>query len=96
MIELGAFKAVGRVTAEGATFVAVNTGMRDVPAPLKSHPAMQVWDEFQALLIEYQQKSRGYSARIAMFSTADHSNYDHLSRFGEWDTSDDALPEDLT
>ena len=96
MIELGAFKAVGRVTAEGATFVAVNTGMRDVPAPLKNHPAMQVWDEFQALLIEYQQKSRGYSARIAMFSTADHSNYDHLSRFGEWDTSDDAIPEDLT
>tara|TARA_B110000503_G_scaffold64910_1_gene102142 strand:+ start:397 stop:3366 length:2970 start_codon:yes stop_codon:yes gene_type:complete len=96
MIELGAFKAVGRVAAEGATFVAVNTGMRDVPAPLKDHPAMQVWDEFQTLLQKYQQKSRGYSARIAMFSTTDFSNYDHLSRFGEWDTSDDAVPEDLT
>lgn len=96
MIELGAFSDVGRKVVEGASFVAVNTGMRDVPAPLKDHPAMQVWDEFQALLLEYQQKSRGYSARIAMFSTADHSNYDHLSRFGEWDTSDDAVPEDLT
>ncbi|MFT6120122.1 MAG: double-strand break repair protein AddB [Yoonia sp.] len=96
MIELGAFKAVGPVIAEGATFVAVNTGMRDVPAPLKDHPAMQVWDDFQALLMEYQQKSRGYSARIAMFSTTDYSNYDHLSRFGEWDTSDNAVPEDLT
>jgi RecB family exonuclease len=96
MIELGAFKAVGRVAAEGATFVAVNTGMRDVPAPLKDHPAMQVWDELQTLLQKYQQKSRGYSARIAMFSTTDFSNYDHLSRFGEWDTSDDAVPEDLT
>jgi double-strand break repair protein AddB len=96
MIELGAFTDVGKKPVEGATFVAANTIMRDVPAPLKDHPAMQVWDEFQTLLLEYQQKSRGYSARIAMFSTTDHSNYDHLSRFGEWDTSDDAVPEDLT
>ena len=96
MIELGAFSNVGKRAVEGATFVAVNPTMRDVPAPLKDHPAMQVWAEFQTLLLEYGQKSRGYSARIAMFSTADYSNYDHLSRFGEWDTSDAALPEDLT
>lgn len=96
MIELGAFTNVGRKPVEGASFVAVNTDMRDVPAPLKDHPAMQVWDEFQTLLLEYQQKSRGYSARLAMFATTDRSDYDHLSRFGEWDTSHDVMPEDLT
>ena len=96
MIELGAFADVGKKPVEGAAFVAVNTDMRDVPAPLNDHPAMQVWDEFQTLLKQYAQKSRGYSARLAMFSTTDYSDYDHLSRYGEWDTSDDAKPEDLT
>ncbi len=96
MIELGAFSTVGKMTADGASFIAVNTNMKDVDAPLKDHPAMEVWADFQKLLIEYQSQSRGYSARIAMFSEKDFSNYDQLSRFGEWDTSDDAVPEDLT
>ena len=96
MITLGAFHDVGKRNVQGATFVAVNTKMVNVPAPLKDHPAMEVWEDFQKLLTQYQSKSRGYSARIAMFSEKDFSNYDHLSRFGEWDTSDDAQPEDLT
>ena len=96
MIELGAFPDVGAKPVEGATFVAVNTNMRNVDAPLKDHPAMKVWEDFQKLLTRYQTRSRGYSARIAMFSEKDFSDYDQLSRFGEWDTSNDAVPEDLT
>jgi RecB family exonuclease len=96
MIELGAFPDVGAKPVEGATFVAVNTNMRNVDAPLKDHPAMKVWEDFQKLLNRYQTRSRGYSARIAMFSEKDFSDYDQLSRFGEWDTSNDAVPEDLT
>jgi ATP-dependent helicase/nuclease subunit B len=37
----------------------------------------------------------GFSARQAMVSTKDRSYYDHLARFGEWNTSDPAVPEDL-
>jgi len=96
MIELGAFPDVGAKPVEGASFVAMNTVMKDVPAPLKDHPAMKVWEEFQSLLAQYNTKTRGYSARIAMFSQADYSDYDQLSRYGEWDTSHDVVPEDLS
>ena len=96
MVELGAFETIGSHIADDASFVAVNTDMKDVAAPLDEHPAMEVWADFAKLLDAYNDKSRGYSARLAMFSRADVSYYDHLARFGEWDTSQDAVPEDLT
>ena len=39
---------------------------------------------------------RAAGSAMAMFSRTDPSYYDHLARFGEWDTSNDAAPEDLT
>ena len=96
MVELGAFDGIGRLPVDGAAFVAINTDMKDVIAPLDKNPAMDVWADFQKLLDEYNVKSRGYTARMAMFSRTDPSYYDHLARFGEWDTSNDAAPEDLT
>lgn len=96
MVELGAFEAIGKHPVDFAGFVAVNSDMKDVPAPLEDHPAHGVWAEFAKLLEAYNTKSRGYSARLAMFSRSDPSYYDHLARFGEWDTSQDAHPEDLT
>ncbi len=96
MVERGAFEKLGKHTVDDATFVAINTIMKDVAAPLGDNPSDQVWADFIKLLNEYNVKSRGYSARIATFSRADVSYYDHLSRYGEWDTSQDAVPEDLT
>lgn len=95
MVELGAFETVGKRAVDGASFIAVNTDMKDVAAPLEDHPALEVWAEFAKLLAAYNVKSRGYSARMAMFSRSDISHYDHLARFGEWDTSQDATPEDI-
>lgn len=95
MVELGAFETIGKHSVDFAGFVAVNSDMKDVPAPLDEHPAHEVWADFAKLLDAYNNKSRGYSARLAMFSRSDPSYYDHLARFGEWDTSQDAKPEDL-
>jgi len=96
MVELGAFDGIGPLSVDGAAFVAMNTDMKDVIAPLDKNPAMDVWADSQKLLDDYNVKSRGYTARMAMFSRTDPSYYDHLARFGEWDTSNDATPEDLT
>jgi len=96
MVERGAFGEVGKRPVSSASFVAINTVMRDVDAPLDDNPVDQIWTDFAKLLNEYNIKSRGYTARIATFSRTDVSYYDHLSRFGEWDTSQTAKPEDLT
>lgn len=92
MVERGAFAKVGKKSVEGAAFIGVNAAMRNVDAPLKKQPANQVWAELETLFVRWQEQDRGYTARLALFLKADQSPYDHLSRYGEWDTSEDPKP----
>lgn len=92
MVARGAFAKLGPKQVASATFIGVNTAMKNTPAPLDKHPADQVWAEFAGLLTRWQDPARGYTARMALFSKNDISDYDHLSRFGEWDTSDTPVP----
>ncbi|MEL6684687.1 MAG: double-strand break repair protein AddB [Pseudomonadota bacterium] len=96
MVELGAFENLGRMSVAGAEFIGVNAAMRNVPAPLNDTPPDQVWAELETLFANWQTVDRGYTARLALFSKTDQSDYDHLSRYGEWDTSDDPEPQVLT
>ena len=89
MVELGAFKSLGKMSVAGAEFIGVNAAMRNVPAPLNENPPEQVWAELETLFANWHAPDRGYTARLALFSKTDQSDYDHLSRYGEWDTSDD-------
>ena len=91
----GAFEALGPMPVAGAAFLGIGKDMKVTPAPLADHPPDRVWDDFIALLRHWQNPARGYTARMAMFSAGDSSDYDHLSRFGEWDISDTPAPEDL-
>jgi ATP-dependent helicase/nuclease subunit B len=44
------------------------------------------------LLASYARRDTGYVARRAVFETRFALDYDHLSRFGEWQMSDRAVP----
>lgn len=92
MVERGAFGKVGAKQVAGASFVGVNAAMKTVPAPLKDHPTDRVWAELETLFARWQQQNRGYTARLALFLKSDHSPYDHLSRYGEWDTNEAPKP----
>ncbi|PUB17196.1 double-strand break repair protein AddB [Yoonia sediminilitoris] len=96
MVTFGAFKTIGPKPVKSATFIGVNTTMKNSAAPLKKQPVDQVWAELDTLFANWQRLDRGYTARLALFLKNDISPYDHLSRFGEWDTSDDPAPVVLT
>ncbi|WP_108813304.1 double-strand break repair protein AddB [Loktanella sp. Alg231-35] len=96
MVERGAFENTGERHVAGASFIGVNAGMAVVPAPLAKQPPDQVWAELETLFDNWQDPTRGYTARLALFLKSDHGPYDHLSRYGEWDTSDEPAPEVLT
>ena len=66
--------------------------MRNIDAPLKKQPPDQVWAELETLFARWQDQDRGYTARLALFLKTDQSPYDHLSRYGEWDTNQDPEP----
>ncbi|WP_289150119.1 double-strand break repair protein AddB [uncultured Salipiger sp.] len=91
MVERGAFKELQPRHTERAVFVSLAPGKpREVPAPLAEAPAQQVWAEFETLMTRWFEPDRGYTARAALLKESDSSDYDHLSRFGEWDVTDPA------
>jgi hypothetical protein len=50
----------------------------------------RVWAGLARLIASYQDATTGYTARRAMFKAAFDSDYDPLSRHGEWDMADPA------
>ncbi len=52
----------------------------------------RTWERLMALIIRYQQTDTGYTARRALFEDKSDTDYDHLSRYGEWDSSQPAVP----
>ena len=94
MAEQGAFAAAGKARVAGAAFIGLST-QSIVPAPMGDCPIDETWALFLKLMRHWADVRHGFSARQAMVSTKDRSYYDHLARFGEWNTSDPAAPEDL-
>lgn len=96
MVTRGAFADLGPKSVAEASFLGIAKETKVTLAPLDSHPPDMVWEQFSVLLHRWQQPHQGYTARMAMFLRTDRSDYDHLSRYGEWEINDAPTPEDLT
>ncbi len=96
MLARGAFRSVGAATAQGAAFISLGSPPKEVAAPLADAPPELEWTNFHALIRAWAQVERGYSARLAMAMSKWGSDYDHLSRFGEWDETTPVTPVILT
>ncbi|WP_238366415.1 double-strand break repair protein AddB [Mesobacterium pallidum] len=78
-----------------ALFVTLSASASNVEAPLDEMPTGVVWEELTRLIRHYSSPEQGYTARRAMVNDSDTGDYDHLARFGEWDVTDPADPEDF-
>jgi double-strand break repair protein AddB len=96
MAERGGFASLGLSEAARIAFVGLKAELKTVETDLAPGQIGAVWDEFVRLISAYAQPGQGYTARRALMSEKDQSDYDHLSRYGEWDMTQDPLPEDLT
>jgi len=96
MAEEGAFKDIGPREVSRALFIGLGTTMKEVRAPLDKDPPAKVWDDLRQLIGAYFELDQGYTSRRMLHLDSDHSDFDHLARFGEWDRSATPDPEDLT
>ena len=96
MVERAGFEKIGPLDVEGAMYIGLGANPREVSAPLEDVPTSAVWADLVELIRHYFTAKQGYTARRAMERTTDYSDYDHLSRFGEWEISDPARRADLT
>lgn len=96
MVEHGAFEGVPATKVSDAAFLSVHPNMKVTQAPLEKSPTTKTWEEFTALIGNWRDPTRGYSARMKIEKTENAGEYDTLARFGEWDDSAPVNPLDLT
>ncbi|HEY0214206.1 MAG TPA: double-strand break repair protein AddB [Paenirhodobacter sp.] len=88
MIAKGAFDRIGPRRMAAMTYIRLGGEGETRDLPLDQADIDATWAKFERLIARYLDPRTGYTARRALQSVRDHSDYDHLSRFGEWETSD--------
>lgn len=95
LVVRGAFEAIGPREVLAMTYVQLGgTGeVRDLK--LGAEDVDETWAKLEQLIGRYLQADQGFTARRALQLARAGSDYDHLSRFGEWDMTDTPAPEDV-
>ncbi|WBU60041.1 double-strand break repair protein AddB [Paracoccus albus] len=88
MVQMGAFPALGPVGVEGVSYIQLGGEGATHPRKFSPEDAQETWARFVILAKHYLQGGQGFTARRAMQKAADSSDYDHLSRYGEWGVGD--------
>ena len=95
MVEEGAFEQLGATTVSRAAYIGLGAKPKEEDAPLTDEPSAKVIGALRDLLSSYLETDQGFTARRMMQRVTYAGDYDQLARFGEWDASMDAVPEDL-
>lgn len=95
MAERGGFPGLQAEEVAKVVFVGLKAELKTVATELEPGQIGQVWDEFVRLMTDYANPVQGYTARRALLKDDDATDYDHLSRFGEWDQTAAPKPEPM-
>jgi len=87
--QAGGFKDLAPATVAHLEYISLKNPEKPVCPPINDEPTDTIWQQFTELLVAQFQGETGYGARMKMEKDEDISDYDHLSRLGEWDPSDD-------
>jgi ATP-dependent helicase/nuclease subunit B len=95
MVQRGAFPDLGPVTVAAITYVRLGGDGAVSTQTFDAELDAGTWKGLLDLIARYQRRDTPYPPRAAMFRETDESDYDHLSRFGEWPMTEAWLPEDV-
>lgn len=91
MARLGGFGALGPSEVAAATYVGLGSSPKAEPVDVDDETLDKAWAGLAKLIATYLDPATGYAARRAMHKHAFGSDYDQLSRFGEWTMADSAV-----
>lgn len=96
MARQGGFTELGPSEIAGLEYIGLGSGGKVQIVNASADFVDDIWDGFCALVAAYDMPETGYTARARMEKRTDFSDYDHLSRLGEWEDSDLAIGLDLS
>jgi ATP-dependent helicase/nuclease subunit B len=95
MAEDGAFGQFGPIEVERITYLGLKEGLPSEQTEITPDLLVSTRQGLAQLIGRYARRSQGYTARRAMFEIKEKSDFDALSRHGEWDISIPPDPEDV-
>lgn len=91
MVSEGAWPDLGPREVARTTYLGLGPDLSQVDMSITPGLLDQTRQELCALLDAYLHQGQGFTARRLMFSERDQTDYDHLSRYGEWLVTDDPV-----
>ncbi|SMX47150.1 double-strand break repair protein AddB [Actibacterium lipolyticum] len=95
MAARGGFKDLAAGPVAQVAYIGLGPNPKFDRMDLPDGMANETWANLGELIEKYRQPERGYTARRASFRREDASDYDHLSRYGEWNESLPPSPEEV-
>ena len=93
LVERGAFGLPEPLDVGEIRYVGMTDKGQVVATEITDAIRAQTWAGLVKLLVHYRREGTGFTARRAMMLQTQRSDYDLLSRFGEWDLSSPAQDE---
>ena len=91
LVTRGGFADLGPAEVAWISYVGLGAGKKTVETPVTDELLDEFWTGMQRLIGRYAQRDTGYVARRAMFQDRIAGDFDHLSRYGEWQMTDRAV-----
>jgi ATP-dependent helicase/nuclease subunit B len=91
--EAGGFDDLPPLCVSEITYLRINTDLKTRSVKLTAEDVGIAREQFMTLMGGFLNGQRGFTARRMPRDTKYVSEYDHLSRFGEWDQTDTPHPE---
>ena len=98
LAERGAFEGLGPLDVARVAYIGLGTSPKLVERALGPGEVDAAWAGLARLIGAYASRGRGYLSRRAQErerGPGAERDYDHLARFGEWDSSEPGMPEDV-
>ncbi|GGD21279.1 double-strand break repair protein AddB [Sinisalibacter lacisalsi] len=93
MAEAGAFDGLEKARVAQVAYIGLGAKPEFRVVDMSAEMIGKVREELAELIAAYQQRAQGYTARRLVETRGFPGDYDHLSRFGEWDHTDAPEPE---
>ncbi|WP_321365334.1 double-strand break repair protein AddB [uncultured Celeribacter sp.] len=95
MMEDGKFENVPMGRVSEVAYLGLKDGLPETVLPLEPAEIAKVKEKLVQLITSYEDPELGYSARRMMKTVRYETDFEHLSRYGEWSDADTPVPEDL-
>lgn len=85
----GGFKDIAKGKVSHLELIGLGAGGKELPLDFSDEQIDEIWGRLQDLIQAFSSNTMGYTAHMRPEKIQYTSDFDHLSRFGEWQDGDE-------